>query len=254
MDGTLLNPKHQVSTRFFKLFRELKKRNILFVAASGRQYHSIVDKLGPIRDDIIVIAENGSYIVHREEELLSTPMDRISTGKLLQMVRRIEGAHPVLCTKSHAYLSYSSHNFVEKLREYYTEYIILENLMDYRGEVLKIAVYHDESSEKYIYPTLKPLEKYVKIKVSGANWLDISHRNAHKGYALRKILEQYQIGPQEVMVFGDYNNDLEMMALSDFSFAMENAHPNVLKMAKYKTSSNDNFGVEQVLEKLLEGM
>lgn len=251
MDGTLLNSNHEVSTRFFELFQELKKKNILFVAASGRQYHSIVEKLGPIRNDVIVIAENGSYMVHKEVELLSTTMARKTTDKLLRMIYRIKGSYPVLCTKSHAYLNYQSHDFLGKLSEYYKEYRMVEDLMDYQGEVLKIAVYHEESSEKYIYPVLRSLEKYVKIKVSGANWLDISHQNAHKGHALQKLLDQYQISRQEVMVFGDYNNDLEMLALSDFSFAMENAHPNVLKMAKYTTTSNDNFGVEQVLEKLV---
>ena len=49
MDGTLLNSNHEVSNRFFDLFAELKKRNILFVAASGRQYNSILDKLSVIK-------------------------------------------------------------------------------------------------------------------------------------------------------------------------------------------------------------
>jgi hypothetical protein len=89
------------------------------------------------------------------------------------------------------------------------------------------------------------------VKVSGANWVDISHQNAHKGYALQKVMDQHQITSNEVMVFGDYNNDLEMLQLSNYSFAMANAHPNVLKVAQYKTSSNNEFGVERVLEKLI---
>ena len=67
MDGTLLNSNHEVSERFFKLFEELKRRNILFVAASGRQYNSIIDKLHPIKQDILVIAENGGYVVQQEQ-------------------------------------------------------------------------------------------------------------------------------------------------------------------------------------------
>ena len=57
MDGTLLNSSHQASNRFFNLFRELQKRDIHFVAASGRQYKSILDKLDPIKDNITVIAK-----------------------------------------------------------------------------------------------------------------------------------------------------------------------------------------------------
>ncbi len=42
-----------------------------------------------------------------------------------------------------------------------------------------------------------------------------------------------------------------MMQLSNYSFAMANAHPNVKKIAKYETVSNNELGVERVLEKLL---
>ena len=64
-------------------------------------------------------------------------------------------------------------------------------------------------------------------------------------------METYAIRPAEVLVFGDYKNDLEMLALVDYSFAMANAHPQVKKMANYQTLSNDAFGVERVLEKLV---
>jgi len=70
MDGTLLNSKHQVSSRFFTLFEALKKKGVMFAAASGRQYHSIVEKLAPIRDDIFVIAENGALVKDQDLELL----------------------------------------------------------------------------------------------------------------------------------------------------------------------------------------
>ena len=54
------------------------------------------------------------------------------------------------------------------------------------------------------------------------------------------------------MVFGDYNNDLEMMERSYYSYAMENAHPNVKKAARFITKSNNEAGVEMVLASLLE--
>ena len=57
MDGTLLNSEHQVSEQFFELYSRLKEQGVLFAAASGRQFDSIVDKLQPIAKDIIVIAE-----------------------------------------------------------------------------------------------------------------------------------------------------------------------------------------------------
>ena len=53
------------------------------------------------------------------------------------------------------------------------------------------------------------------------------------------------------MVFGDYNNDLEMIEQAAYSFAMQNAHPNVTKAANYTTKSNNEGGVEHILEQLI---
>ena len=84
MDGTLLNSDHQVSDRFLELFKELKKRDIHFVAASGRQYQSIVDKLDSIKDDIIVIAENGGVAMQNGDELVLTPLPNKAKIRVLE--------------------------------------------------------------------------------------------------------------------------------------------------------------------------
>ncbi len=251
MDGTLLNSNHEVSGRFLELFEKLKQRDILFVAASGRQYQSIIDKLAPIKDDILVIAENGGVAMQNGTELLSTPLNQSAKNKILDILASIENIHPVLCGKNGAHILDNSPKFEEKLQEYYSKYTVIDDLKAFKDEIVKIAVYHFESSEKYIYPSLKQLEGDLQVKVSGQNWVDISSPDANKGFALQKVQELHGITPEETMVFGDYNNDLEMLALADFSFAMENAHPNVKKVAKYSTSSNDDFGVERVLEQLL---
>ena len=251
MDGTLLNSKHQVSDRFLELFQKLKQRDILFVAASGRQYQSIVDKLPTIENDIIVIAENGGIAMQNGIELVSTPLAASAKNRVLDVLSSVENVHPVLCGKRSAYILGNSPEFEEKLQEYYSNYTLLDDLKAFDGEIVKIAIYHFESSERFVYPAVKHLEGDLQVKVSGEHWVDVSSPNANKGFALQKIQQKNHIKPEETLVFGDYNNDLEMLALADFSFAMENSHPKVLEAAKYATASNDDFGVERILEKLL---
>ncbi|MBL4724215.1 MAG: HAD-IIB family hydrolase, partial [Lutibacter sp.] len=69
MDGTLLNSKSEVSKEFFKLYKQLKKYNIKFIAASGRQYYSIVDRFESIKNEITIVAENGAFAMHGNKEL-----------------------------------------------------------------------------------------------------------------------------------------------------------------------------------------
>lgn len=251
MDGTLLNSHHEVSDRFFELFQKLHQKGIRFVAASGRQFNSIIEKLEPIKDDIIVIAENGGFAVDGGKELVSTPLTMAERNMVFDILETVGDNYPVLCGKQSAYITNSSPEFEQTLKEYYTTYGVVDNLKSSKEEAMKIAVYHFVDSEKYIYPAVKHLEGQFKVKVSGENWVDISSLNAHKGHALEKVMQRYGLGPNEVVVFGDFNNDIEMLQLADYSFAMANAHPNVKKVAKFCTESNNDLGVEKVLEKLL---
>lgn len=251
MDGTLLNTEHQVSPYFFELYQRLKEKGIRFAAASGRQHNSIAEKLSPIQDEIFIIAENGGIVTDQGTEILHTPLDPGVINRILNVVERLEGSKPVLCSRDNAYILKSQVEFVNKLKEYYTRFELLHDLKTFEGEVIKIAVFHFDGSEEHLYPELKKFNSELMVKVSGENWLDLSHNDANKGYALTRIQETYSISREETLVFGDYNNDLEMMEKAAYSFAMANAHPNVLKAARYKTVSNNEMGVERILEQLL---
>ena len=252
MDGTLLNSKHEVSRRFLEQFLELKKRNIHFVAASGRQYHSMADKLHEIKNDITFISENGAFIKKGDDELSVTPLNHGLISELLNIVDSIDGAYAMLCGKYKSYFDGNSMAFLEQLKEYYSNYEVVPDFSMVTDEIVKIAVYHGISAEEYIYPRTKHLDTQVKVKVSGQNWVDLNHIDAHKGNALQKVMNTYNIQPDELLVFGDYNNDLEMLSLAKYSFAMENAHPNVKKVANFSTKSNDSYGVETILSELIK--
>ena len=50
------------------------------------------------------------------------------------------------------------------------------------------------------------------------------------------------------MVFGDYLNDLEMMLSGYYSYAMENAHEDLKKVARFRAKSNNDNGVIDVIK------
>lgn len=254
MDGTLLNSKGEVSNLFFELFKKLQEQNIIFCAASGRQHNSIVSKLDIIKDDIYVIAENGGVAKKGDEVLLSNFLNPEKVINLIPILRKIEGANMVLCCDGSAFIESKDERFINLFQEYYHSFQQVDDLMDIAKTtpVFKIAVYHFDSSEQFIYPVVKHLNDEILLKISGKNWLDISDEKANKGNALRSVQKLLKVDKTETMVFGDYHNDIEMMQEADFSFAMKNAHKDITALAKYATESNDDFGVERVLEKLVK--
>ncbi|ANW95215.1 haloacid dehalogenase [Wenyingzhuangia fucanilytica] len=254
MDGTLLNSQHQVSSLFFEQFEILKANNIKFVAASGRQYHSILDKLKSIKEDITIVAENGAYVMENEQELFVNAIEEKDIKQLIKVAQQIPNTHIILCGKKRAYFLKDSGTFKNIVTEYYSEYELIDTFEELpKDDFLKIALCHYDGSEANIYPYLKNIEGEWQIKVSGELWVDIALPANHKGNALERIQEQYGITDEETMAFGDYQNDVEMLKKAKFSFAMENAHPDVKKIANYGTLSNNHFGVESVLKQLIEG-
>lgn len=251
MDGTLLNSKHEVSQEFFNLFRELKHHGILFVAASGRPHYSIESKLKRIKDDIIVAGENGGVVTYRNEELLISGLCKSNLILIDDYSNTIKNGHPIFCTRHKAYLKRTSNKITSSIKEYYNNYELIDSIDEISEEVIKIAIYHESDAEKHIYPILKQLNSKFKIKLSGKNWVDICDLKTNKGMALKVISERFNISLNDVLAFGDFKNDTDMLMMTKYSVAMENAHDSIKTICNFETLSNDDNGVEHILKKLI---
>ena len=135
MDGTLLNSKGEVHPIFFELHEKLKQRDILFCAASGRQYDSIIKKLSSIQNDIYVIAENGSNVQHQNQKLLQNTIDVSVAISAIEILRKIEDTYIVLCTENGAYIETTNESFVQLFKEYYNNYHIVDSLYEVVSKV-----------------------------------------------------------------------------------------------------------------------
>ena len=75
--------------------------------------------------------------------------------------------------------------------------------------------------------------------------------DASRPDALGNIADPHGVRPQEVIAFGDGENDVKMFQAVDHSFAMANAEDFVKAKAFAVTRSNEEDGVACVLEELL---
>lgn len=252
LDGTLLNNNHQISDLFFEQFWKLKEKGILFAAASGRPFYSILNDLKPIEAHIFIIAENGAIVRTPDNKIEQIAFPNNHFDLVNTTIQEIPNAIPIFCTKEKAYIHFCFFETYENIfKAYYHRIHWYQSQTEINEEIVKIAVYHPDNSETGIYPYLNKLQVDVLVKISGPHWVDIAHKNANKGAALKLLQNQLGIGYENTMAFGDYLNDLEMLQGSKFSFAMENAHPLIKSTANFQTEDNNNFGVEKILEKIL---
>ena len=81
--------------------------------------------------------------------------------------------------------------------------------------------------------------------------VDITADGVTKATTVERLLAQYDIGPREVVAFGDMPNDVPMLAWAGRAYAVANAHPDVIAIATAITKSNDEDGVALALSELL---
>ncbi|MFE6687758.1 HAD-IIB family hydrolase [Streptomyces sp. NPDC057743] len=83
--------------------------------------------------------------------------------------------------------------------------------------------------------------------------LEISGLGVSKAGTLARCCAERGIAPDEVVAFGDMPNDIEMLTWAGTSYAMANAHPDVLAVTTHRTESNNDDGVALAIELILQG-
>lgn len=82
--------------------------------------------------------------------------------------------------------------------------------------------------------------------LEGLYWLEVAAPGSTKGTGVRTLAEL--TGADRIVCFGDNLNDLDMFDVADESYAVANAHPEVLARATGVIGSNADDGVAHWLE------
>lgn len=254
IDGTLLpEGTARINPEIFEVIRELKKRDILFAAASGRHYTSMSKLFEPVKNDIIFITENGAYVCCRGYTMLEQVVDWELVCQWVHEARCIPGASFTLDTKEGFYTESSDPEFLDLVENGYRSKItVVEDVLAEKRRVNKMAIYRKENIREVAQTMIPRWEEKLHCAVAGDIWVDFMNQDTNKGNAIRSIQEILKISPDETMVFGDNHNDLEMIRSATESYAVGNAVEAVKEAAKYVADTNVNDGVLKVLRTLLD--
>ncbi len=255
MDGTLLTSENKLPAGFDEMIAELKRRNIIFAPASGRQFFSLIRSFEKYRDDFLFLAENGTLVIYKDKEIFSSPIGFDAARKVLAVSEDFKNILRVYCGKKDAYLLREQDIpvFQAELEKYYTHNSLVDSFDEIEDIPLKIAFFDVTSNaKKNIYDKLAPFYDSLQVVLSSDKWVDVMSPNINKGEAVKNIQRVMNFKPEECAAFGDYLNDCEMIQAVGYGFAMANAHPDLKKVAKYETLSNDQAGVLVGIRRLLD--
>ena len=278
MDGTLLNHNHKIPKENVELINYAKNQGIEFIVATGRAYYEALPALNEENINCDVISFNGGIVYDKNGNIISiTPMLPKDLYYTIEILKSFDISYQLytkntIYTKSietdiNAYIDLIRSNGydpdVEHLRAeaqqkldvgYITE---VENIELYLNEKenppIKIIAISNDISKLENAAKLLSENKSISVTSSGANNIEIMHKNATKGEALKEIAKIYGINLENAVAIGDNLNDQAMLDIVGYSVAMKNSNTILKEQAKYVTEkTNSEGGVADTIFKLIE--
>ena len=263
MDGTLLDPKGQVDLpRLEKILDQLEERGIRFVIATGNEIHRVKHLLGHLTERVVLIVANGARIFEGNQLLQAQTWDDDMVNRALEFFKGRECQDQFVVTSMNGGFVKEGtvftqlENFMtpEMIELFYQRMNFVEELESHLfGGVLKMSlVVGEERSDSVLEEINHLFNGYVQAVSSGYGCIDILQSGIHKAWGLQELLKRWDIKAEEIMAFGDSENDVEMLQLAGIAYAMENADDKAKAVATDFAPSNSQAGVYQVLEDWLE--
>ena len=263
MDGTLLDPKGQLDLpRLEKILDKLDQCDIRFVIATGNEVHRMRQLLGHLTDRVVLVVANGARIFENNELIQAQTWDDAMVDRALAHFKGREYQDQFVVTAMNGGFvkkgtvfteldKFMTPEMIEKL--YQRMQFVDEFDSNLFGGVLKMSmVVGEERSESVLQEINNLFDGHVRAVSSGYGCIDILQDGIHKAWGLVELLKRWNLKPEQIMAFGDSENDIEMLELAGISYAMENAEEAVKEIATKVAPANSQAGVYQVLENWLE--
>ncbi|MFS9243285.1 HAD family hydrolase [Streptococcus infantis] len=263
MDGTLLDPKGQLDLpRLEKILDKLDQCDIRFVIATGNEVHRMRQLLGHLAERVVLVVANGARIFENDELLQAQTWDDAMVDKALGHFKGRECQDQFVVTGMNGGFVKEGTVFTE-LDKFMTPEMIEKlyqrmNFVDefdssLFGGVLKMSmVVGEERLDSVLQEVNDLFDGRVRAVSSGYGCIDILQDGIHKAWGLVELLKRWNLKPEQIMAFGDSENDIEMLELAGISYAMENAEEAVKRVATKVAPANSQAGVYKVLENWLE--
>lgn len=263
MDGTLLNSNGQVPVENQKAFKALQDKGIHVAVATGRIYTSARVFARYLGITTPIIACNGAVVkdLKTEKIIYESHLSKEDCIRILDICKKyslynhfytLETFYAEKLEKGS--LKYSEWNKTLKeedqidIRLIDDAYGVVKNETD---NIYKFQAISDDPS--LLIKVREELETIPTVSISQSwhNNVEIMNKGVAKGVAVKNLAESLGVKREEIICFGDNENDISMLEYAGLGIAMGNSENLVKERADYVTLTNDENGVAAALEKFV---
>jgi HAD superfamily hydrolase (TIGR01484 family) len=255
LDGTIVRSDGTISARTVAALSRVEQAGAQLVFVTGRPPRVLGDVAAAFGSRGVVLCSNGAliYDMHADriigEHLIAPP-------QLAEAARRLRKAIPEIGLAVESATALAADGLYEEGA--WADQVSIRRLPDaelFSRPAAKLLGRHPRlSADDLVALAFPAVDGIVSVYHSnGTRLVEASAVGVSKASALADLAAGHGIPPAAAVAFGDMPNDLPMLAWAGTSYAVANAHQDVLAVADHVIASNDEDGVAQVIELLFPG-
>ena len=280
LDGTMLNSYGEVTQKTKEVIKEVQKKGVEVIIASGRPIDSIKTISKEIECNHYFISGNGAILYDiKNNQILyenilkkSKVLDIIKVCEENSIFYNIYTEKEILAKSLKFNVLYYNKENLNKDEANKTHIHIIEDIYDYIAEreekIIKISICdNNQTIFNSILKKIKEISDIEVLEVSHMSrkiirqgteeipieyfYTEISAKNVDKWEAIQELARKLDIKKEEIIAIGDNINDKKMIENAGMGVVMGGSTQEVVKVANFVTDNNDNDGVANALKKLI---
>lgn len=254
LDGTLYNDFNEITEYTKSIIQKLLRKGIRFVIATGRNYEGASDAIKKLKlqdyDGNYVITYNGLQIYNGKKQLLYTGR-MLCPNELCKIydVGKSQGMKMVFFTGENNYVenTYYTKDKIEDIEEFLSKLHELKIDCLSQMTAYKVAYLHHKRVFQEVLSELKEQLKDYQVFHTKDNWVEIMAKGIGKEIALSRISKLSKVNMENIIAFGDGENDNRLLRSVGLGIAMANASESTKKHSDKICLSNNEDGVGYAL-------
>ena len=249
IDGTLLlNGSQAIDPEIFNLIHKLQQKGILFMAASGREYTNLRNLFSPVADDIAYLCLNGCISFYKGECISKEVMDAELARKLITTIQNDSDVEVLVSGEKTCYITLKNQSYYEHLTNTVKNHVtIVDDLLNIPEPYTKISAYFKDGTNKHYQHYADMFDQDITVQIGGKCWLDCTPKGVNKSTGFLKLLAYFNIPAENTVMFGDNDNDRQILQACGHPISMETAVPSIYKL--FPTHVNTvNEGITAILD------
>ena len=244
IDDTLRNSKTGfIPSTIPTAFKQLRDKGILTGIATGRGIFGVVPEIKALKPDFFVTL-NGAYIEDKKGNVIYS--NKIAKDKVEEYITWTKevGIDYGLVGSHAAKLSRRTEMISQAIDPIYPDLEVDPDFYQ-KEDIYQMWTFEDQGDDLVLPERLASTLRMVRWHEHSSDVVPIS---GSKAAGVAKVVDQLGFKPENVMVFGDGLNDLELFDYAGISVAMGVSHDKIKEKADYITKTLEEDGIFDALE------